>query len=294
MGYFVELSVNGAVAGALYALAALSFVVVYKATRIMNFALGEFVMFAAALVAAGVNAMGLALALALALGGAGMFAIAAGFNRFVLGHLIGRPVIGMIMVTIGFGAFLRAVAAFAFGGVSRDLDLPLPRGAVDVNGVLLSSGEVAAAGIALAFIAGVGWFFARTRRGIALRCIADDPRAALAMGIDVRAGFTLAWGLAGVIAVAAGVLWTYVTGGGFNMVLVGLKVFPIVIIGGLDSIAGVIVGAMLIGWIETLAAGYLDPVMGGGFSHVTSYLLLIAMLLVRPWGLFGREAIDRP
>ena len=294
MRYFVELSVNGAVAGALYALAALSFVVVYKATRVMNFALGEFVMFAAVLVAAGVNAMGLALVPALALGGAGMFAVAAGFNRFVLRHLIGRPVIAMIMITIGFGAFLRAVAAFAFGGVSRDLDLPLPRGTVDVNGVLLSPNEIAAAVAALAIIAAVGWFFARTRRGIALRCIADDQQAALAMGIDVRAGFTLAWGLAGVVAVAAGVLWTYITGGGFNMVLVGLKVFPIVIIGGLDSIAGVIVGAMLIGWIETLAAGYLDPVMGGGFSHVTSYLLLIAMLLVRPWGLFGREAIDRP
>ena len=294
MRYFVELSVNGAVAGALYALAALSFVVVYKATRIMNFALGEFIMFAAALVAAGVNAMGLALVPALALGGAGMFAVAAGFNRLVLRHLIGRPVIGMIMITIGFGAFLRAVAAFAFGGVSRDLDLPLPRGAVDVNGVLLSPNEIAAAVVALAIIAAVGWFFARTRRGIALRCVADDQQAALAMGIDVRAGFTLVWGLAGVVAVAAGVLWTYTTGGGFNMVLVGLKVFPIVIIGGLDSIAGVIVGAMLIGWIETLAAGYLDPVLGGGFSHVTSYLLLIAMLLVRPSGLFGREAIDRP
>ena len=294
MRYFVELSVNGAAAGALYALAALSFVVVYKATRVMNFALGEFVTFATALVTAGVNALGLALVPALALGGAGMFAVAAGFNRFVLRHLIGRPVIGMIMITIGFGAFLRAVAAFAFSGVSRDLDLPLPRGTVDVNGVLLSPNELAAAVIALALIAAVGWFFARTRRGIALRCIADDQQAALAMGIDVRAGFTLAWGLAGVIAVAAGVLWTYVTGGGFNMLLVGLKVFPIVIIGGLDSIAGVIVGAMLIGWIETLAAGYLDPIMGGGFSHVTSYLLLIAMLLVRPWGLFGREAVDRP
>ena len=294
MLYFLELSVNGAVAGALYALAALSFVVVYKATRVMNFALGEFVMFATGIVAAGANAMGLALLPALALGGAGMFAVAAGFNRFVLRHLIGRPVIGMIMVTIGFGAVLRAVAAFLFGGISRDIELPLPRGTVDVGGVLLSPNELVAAAIALALVGMVSWFFERTRQGIALRCVADDSQAALAMGIDVRAAFTLVWGLAGVIAVAAGVLWTYITGGGFNMVLVGLKVFPIVIIGGLDSIAGVIVGAMLIGWIETLAAGYLDPVMGGGFSHVTSYLLLIAMLLMRPWGLFGREAIDRP
>ena len=294
MRYFLELSVNGAVAGALYALAALSFVVVYKATRIMNFALGEFVMFATGLFAAGVNAAGLGLVPALALAGAGMFAVAAGFNRFVLRYLIGRPVIGMIMITIGFGAVLRAAAAFLFSGVPRDIELPLPRGTFDAGGVLVSPSELAAAGVALALVGAVSWFFARTRTGIALRCVADDNQAALAMGIDVRAAFTLVWGLAGVVALAAGVLWTYTTGGGFNMVLVGLKVFPIVIIGGLDSIAGVIVGAMLIGWIEAVAAGYLDPVMGGGFSHVTAYVLLVAMLLVRPWGLFGRETIDRP
>ena len=294
MQYFLELSVNGAVAGSLYALAALSFVVVYKATRVMNFALGEFVMFATGLVAAGVNAAGLGLVPALAFGGAGMFAVAAGFNRFVLRHLIGRPVIGMIMITIGFGAVLRACAAVLFGGVSRDIELPLPRGTLDVGGVLVSPNELVAAAVALALVGAVGWFFARTRSGVALRCVADDNQAALAMGIDVRSAFTLAWGLAGVIAVAAGVLWTYITGGGFNMVLVGLKVFPIVIIGGLDSIAGVLVGAMLIGWIEAVAAGYLDPLLGGGFSHVTAYVLLIVMLLVRPWGLFGREAVDRP
>ena len=294
MRYFLELSVNGAVTGALYALAALSFVVVYKATRIMNFALGEFVMFATGLAAAGANAMGLALVPALAFAGVGMFAVAAGFNRFVLRHLIGRPVIGMIMITIGFGAVLRAVAAFLFSGVPRDIDLPLPGGTLVVGGMLLSPSELAAAAVALVLIGAVSWFFARTRTGVALRCVADDNQAALAMGIDVGAAFTLAWGLAGVVAVAAGVLWTYSTGGGFNMVLVGLKVFPIVIIGGLDSIAGVIVGAMLIGWIEAVAAGYVDPVMGGGFSHVTAYVLLIAMLLVRPWGLFGREAVDRP
>ena len=294
MRYFLELSANGAVAGALYALAALSFVVVYKATRVMNFALGEFVMFATGIVAAGLHAFGLALVPALAFGGAGMFAVAAGFNRLVVHHLVGRPVIGMIMVTIGFGAFLRAVAGFLFSGVPREIDLPLPRHTLDVGGVLLSPNELAAAAIALMLIGAVSWFFARTRFGIALRCVADDNQAALAMGIDVRGAFTVVWGLAGVIAVAAGVLWTYITGGGFNMLLVGLKVFPIVIIGGLDSIAGVIFGAMLIGWIEALAAGYLDPIVGGGFSHVTSYLLLIVMLLVRPWGLFGREAIDRP
>ena len=294
MLYFLELCINGAVAGALYALAALAFVVVYKATRVMNFALGELVMFAIGFVAAGLHVLGLGIVPAIAFGAAGMFALAAGFNRLVLHHLVGQSAIGMIMVTIGFGAVLRALAAFVFAGVPRDIDLPLARATVEVGGVLLSLDELVAAGLAAVLIAAVGWLFARTRRGISLRCIADDRQAALAMGIDVRAGFTFAWGLAGLIAVAAGVLWTYTTGGGFNMVLVGLKVFPIVIIGGLDSIAGVIVGALLVGWIESLAAGYLDPMLGGGFSHVTSFLLLIAMLLVRPAGLFGRGRIDRP
>ena len=194
MRYFLELSVNGAVTGALYALAALSFVVVYKATRIMNFALGEFVMFATGIVAAGANAMGLALVPALALGGVGMFAVAAGFNHFVLRHLIGRPVIGMIMITIGFGAVLRAVAAFLFSGVPRDIELPLPRGTLDAGGVLLSPNELAAAGVALVLIGAVSWFFARTRAGLALRCVADDNQAARAMGIDVGAAFTTRMG----------------------------------------------------------------------------------------------------
>lgn len=293
MAYFIELSVNGAVAGSLYALAALSFVVIYKATRVMNFALGEFVMFASALVAAGVHALGLALVPALVAGGAGMFALASGFNHGVLRRLAGRPVIALLMVTIGLGAVLRAVAALFFSGVPRDLDLPLPEGTILAGGMVFSPNELTAAAIALALVGAVGWFFHHTRQGVALRSIADDPNAALAMGINVGAAFTLVWGLAGLIAVAAGVLWTGITGGGFNMLLVGLKVFPIVIIGGLDSIAGAIVGALLVGWVEALAAGYLDPILGGGFSHVTSYLLLIAVLMVRPSGLFGEKKVGR-
>ena len=126
-----------------------------------------------------------------------MFAVAAGFNRLVVRHLVGRPVIAMIMVTIGFGAFLRAVAAFLFSGVPQDIDLPLPRHTLDLGGVLLAPSEIAAAAIALALIGAVSWLFARTRFGIALRCVADDNQAALAMGIDVRAAFTLVWGSPG-------------------------------------------------------------------------------------------------
>jgi branched-chain amino acid transport system permease protein len=132
------------------------------------------------------------------------------------------------------------------------------------------------------------WFYQRTRTGIALRAICDDQQAALAAGIDVHRHFALVWTLTGVISAIAGVLWTVVAGGGFGLALVGLKIFPIVIIGGLDSISGVIVGALIIGVLESLGAGYIDPALGAGFGTVASYLLLIGMLLVRPHGLFGR------
>jgi branched-chain amino acid transport system permease protein len=147
--------------------------------------------------------------------------------------------------------------------------------------------------VAAACVAAVGVLLQRSRTGIALRAIADDQQSAMAVGIDLHRYFGITWALAGVISVAAGTLWASVAGGGFGMALVGLKVFPIVIIGGLDSIAGTIVGAMLVGVLESLAAGYLDPVVGGGFSTIASYLVLLAVLLVRPHGLFGRADARR-
>src|SRR5207342_2873618 len=132
------------------------------------------------------------------------------------------------------------------------------------------------------------WFFLRSRTGLALRAIADDQQAAMAVGIDIRRHFSITWALVGAIAVLAGTLWTSASGGGLGLVLVGLKVFPIVIIGGLDSIPGTLIGAVIVGVLESLAAGYLDPLLGGGFSNIAAYLVLIAMLFARPYGLFGR------
>ena len=147
--------------------------------------------------------------------------------------------------------------------------------------------------VALACVAAVSWFFSRSRTGIALRAIADDQQAAMAVGIDLNRHFALTWAMVGVLSVCAGTLWTVVAGGGFGMVLVGLKVFPIVIIGGLDSIPGTLAGAVVVGVLESLAAGYVDPLLGGGFSNVASYLVLIAMLFVRPYGMFGRPDVER-
>ena len=293
MLFFFELLINGAVLGALYSLIALGFVVVYKSSRVVNFALGEFVMLGSTFVAAGLHLLGAGLVVSIPLGIAGMFGVAAGFNRLVLQRIVGRPVISLIMVTIGFGSLIRALSVIVFSDMNRSIPLPLPREPFYIRGVLLSPDELIAGGVAVLSVTAVALFFLKSRTGVALRAIADDQLAAMSMGIDLRRYFTITWGLAGGIAVVGGTLWNGIAGGGFGMVLVGLKVFPIVIIGGLDSIMGVIVGGVLVGLLESLAAGYLDPLVGGGFSNVSSYLVLIAVLMVRPHGFFGREDVER-
>lgn len=288
MTFLAALVVDGMLAGAVYALVALAFVVVYKASRTINFALGEWVMVGARLVAAGLHGLGLGLGAALALGLAGIVALALGFTRVVLRRMVARPLISLIMVTIGLGSVLRGAAALAFAGVPARIPLPLPQEPLDLQGVLVPADRLAAGAIAAVCIAGVTWLFAATRTGIALRALADDPPAAMAVGIDVDRHLAIAWGLMAALCLAAGVLWTSVSGGGFSLILLGLKVFPAVVIGGLDSVAGTIVAAVAIGVLESLAAGYLDPVLGAGFGSVVSYLALVATLCLRPHGLFGR------
>lgn len=292
MTFLAALLIDGALAGALYALIALSFVVVYKASRMINFAVGECVMLASRLVAFGLHGLGLGLGGGLAVGGAGMVAVMVGFNEAVLRHLAGRPVIALIMITIGLATLMRGAAALLLGDVPAGIVGALPEPLV-LGGVSIAVEKVVAAAVAVACIASVSWALQRSRTGVALRAIADDQQSAMAVGIDLHRYFGLTWALVGLISVVGGTLWTVVAGGGFGMALVGLKVFPIVIIGGLDSIGGTIVGAVLVGVLESLAAGYVDPLVGGGFSNIASYLVLLAVLFVRPYGLFGRPDARR-
>lgn len=293
MGFFLSLVIDGMLAGAIYALIALAFVVVYKASRMINFALGEWVMFGSRLTAGGLHGFGLGLIEAVMAACAGMVALAMLFNRLVLRRLVGSPLIALIMVTLGLGALMRGSGAVLFKGIPGDIALPIPSTTLIFGEVLVSSEKLAAAAVAAVCIAAVAWFFRRSRTGLALRAIADDQQVAMAVGIDVRTHFAITWALVGVISVIAGCLWSFVAGGGFGMALVGLKVFPIVIIGGLDSIAGTIVGAAIVGVLESLTAGYIDPLIGGGFGAVVSYLVLIAVLFIRPHGLFGHPAAAR-
>ena len=185
MIYFIEVFLNGAVLGSLYALIALAFVVIYKTTRIINFALGEFVMFASGLVAVELHVLGLGLMAALGFGCVGMVSVVMLFNQLVMRHPLGHRLISLIMVTIGLGAFMRGLAVFLFINVPRSIDLPFPEESWEFNGLLLSPQELYSAAVAVLCIGLVGWFFLKSRTGIALRAISDDQQAAMAMGVNV-------------------------------------------------------------------------------------------------------------
>ena len=293
MLFFVSLLADGVLAGALYALFALAFVVVYEASGMINFALGVWAMLGTGLVATGLSALGLGMAGAVGFAATVSVAAALAFNRIVTRRLVDRPLITVIMVTLGLCLVLRGAVPLLLPAGPAAASGLLATDTVTVHGLPLATGKLAAAVAALVSVATVAGFFRWSRTGLALRAIADDPRSAAAVGVDVDRHFAIAWGLMAVIALLAGVLWTFVAGSGFGVVLLGLKVFPIVIVGGLDSIVGTLVGAFGLGVLESLAAGYLDPIVGGGFSGIAAYLVLVATLCVRPHGLLGRPRVER-
>ena len=293
MWYYVELMINGLLIGTLYSLIALGFVLIYKASDVINFAQGEFVMFGGYVVAACVQLYGLPLWPSLAAGVVAMIVLGYAVEMVVLKHLIGRPVVAVIMATIGLASFLRGFAPLLWGVGTKNLSFGLPQDPYFLGEVMLSPAQLFAAMVSLACIGAIGWFFSKSRTGVALRAIADDQQTALAMGINVKRYFAISWAIAGIVALVGGVIWGNLIGVDVQLALVGLKVFPVVILGGLDSVLGAILGGLVIGVVESLAAGFLDPLVGGGTKDFTPYVLMIAVLMVRPSGMFGKVDIER-
>jgi len=284
---------NGVLIGLMYSLIALGFVLVYKATDAFNFAQGEFVMFSGLLVAVGLGSYGAPLWLAV---GAALLVMAAfgfGLERVVLRPMIGRPVIGVIMATIGLAAVLRGFGPLVWGAATKALPLPIPDTPIVLGPLLIPPIQIVGAATSLVFLAAFGWFFLRSRAGIAMRAVADSQQVAMAMGIDVERYFALAWAMTGVVSALGGVVWGNLLGVDVQLSLVGLKVFPVVILGGMDSVPGAVVGGLIVGVVENVAAGYLDPYVGGGTKDFAPYLLMIAALMIRPYGIFGKEIIER-
>src|SRR5215831_12389342 len=291
--FTLVLIANGVMIGLMYTLIALGFVLVYKATDAINFAQGEFVMFAAFIAAAAAYFGDLPFWICGLFALVGMTALGFGLERVVLRPLIGRPVVAVIMATIGVAALLRGFATLAFGAGTRAIVLPVGDEPLFLGPVMLPPVELVGAGVSLLFLAAFGWFFLRTRMGIAMRAVADSQQVAMAMGINVQRYFALAWAMAGIVSALGGVVWGAMLGVDNQLALVGFKVFPVVILGGLDSVIGTVVGGLIVGVVENLAAGYLDPYVGGGTKDFAPYVLMIAVLMIRPEGLFGRPQIER-
>jgi branched-chain amino acid transport system permease protein len=291
--FFLALLIKGLLTGAIYALVALGFVLVYKATGIVNFAQGEMVMFAGFFAAAMLTQYDLPTWLALPLTFAAMVLLGLGVERGVLRTMVGRPILGVIMATVGLSYFLRGLAPMLWGASTKSLPLPVPDEPTHVLGVSLPTVSLIGAIAALALLAVLGFFFQKSRAGIALRAVSDDQTAAMAAGISVSRVFALSMATAGVVAAAGGLIWGNLLGVDSYLALLGLKVFPVAILGGLDSIGGVLLGGLVVGAVENVSAGYIDPYVGGGTKDFVPFVLMLIVLMVRPYGFFGRRDIER-
>jgi branched-chain amino acid transport system permease protein len=291
--FTIYLLANGVMIGLMYALIALGFVLIYKATDAINFAQGEFVMFAGFIAAGAAEYLHAPFWVVAVLSIGGMVLLGFALERVVLRPLIGRPVIAVVMATIGLAAVLRGSAVLVFGAGTRNIAIPIPDDPIPLGPVTLPPVEVLGASVSLVFLAGFTWFFLKSRTGIAMRAVADSQQVAMAMGINVRRYFAFAWALAGIVSALGGLVWGAMLGVDNQLALVGLKVFPVMILGGLDSIIGAVVGGLIVGITENLAAGYFDPVVGGGTKDFVPYVLMIIVLMVRPEGIFGRRRIER-
>ena len=293
LGFFFLLVSNGLLIGLMYSLIALGFVLVYKATDAINFAQGEFVMIAGFVAAGALMVWGVNLWVAIALAIASLVVFGFVLERVMLRKLIGRPVIAVVMATIGFASILRGVGPFTIFSGTKPLPLPIRDEPFMLGPIFIPPIQVLGAVVSLAFLAGFGWFFLKSRKGIAMRAVADNQQVAMAMGIDVERYFGVAWAMTGIVSALGGILWGNLLGVDVNLALVGFKVFPVVILGGLDSIPGAILGGLIVGVVENIAAGYIDPYVGGGTKDFAPYVLMIVALMVRPYGMFGKRIIER-
>jgi len=289
MDKFLQLTITGLSMGMIYALVALGFVVIYKSSDVINFAQGEMLMFGAYLTFAFVAQFGLpwTAGVLLTLITAAFLGVLA--ETFVLRPLIGEPIISMIMATIGLSSVLRAIINAVWGPVPRQFPGFIPTDVVQIGSAAIGMDRLIAIGVAIVFLVAFTLFFRYTREGIAMRAIADDQQAALSMGISIKRVFAIAWGIAGISAAVAGIILANIVGVSGDIGILGLRVFPVVILGGLDSIPGAIIGGIIIGLLEFYTGGYI----GEGLNLIVPFIVLIVVLMVRPYGLFGKEIIER-
>lgn len=293
LSFAFSLVVSGLSIGLMYSLIALGFVLVYKATDAINFAQGEFVMLAGFIVATALTVSGMPVLGAVVLTVAIMILFSFALERIVLRPMLGRPVVAVIMATIGLAAILRGLPPITVGAETKAVSLPLPDTPIFLWSAIIPPIQALGVIVTIAFLGIFSWFFLKSRMGVAMRAVADNQQVALAMGINVQRYFAIAWAMAGIVSALGGIIWGSMLGVDTQLALVGLKVFPVVILGGLDSIVGAIIGGLIVGLVESIAAGYLDPYVGGGTKDFAPYVLMIIMLMFKPYGIFGQRRIER-
>jgi len=308
MGFFLETLFGGLMAGMLYSLIALGFVLIYKASGVFNFAQGAMVLFAALAMARfaewfpkwfGFSNHWLAIALAFVAAMAVMVVVAFLIERLVLGKLVNQEGITLLMATLGVSYFMDGFGQTLFGSDIYKIDIGMPKDPIFLfestfpGGVLINKEDLYAALIAAALVAALSLFFQKTATGRALRAVADDHQAAQSIGIPLKHIWVIVWSVAGFAALVAGMIWGSKLGVQFSLSQVALKALPVVILGGLTSVPGAIIGGLIIGVGEKLSEVFIGPMLGGGIEIWFAYVLALLFLLVRPQGLFGEKIIDR-
>ncbi|GGE01008.1 amino acid/amide ABC transporter membrane protein 1, HAAT family [Gemmobacter megaterium] len=287
-----ELAVNGVFVGLMYALIAAGIVLIYKTSGIANMAQGALAMTGAYVVVILASGLGMPIWVAIPLAIALMFAFGAAIERVALRRMIGQPVIMVIMLTIGLEILLRGVLPGFFGAAVKRLNLGIPNTPIFLGELFLNRAILIGGGVSLALIL-LSILFFNSRFGIIMRAVSDNQTASWSVGIKVERAIAVAWGLSATMATTSGVLWGATQGVDWSLSLLLIKALAIAILGGLDSIVGVLVAGIIVGLAESLATGILDPIVGGGTRDVVASAIILLTLLFRPHGLFGREHIER-
>jgi branched-chain amino acid transport system permease protein len=290
--FFVEVLIGGVLAGLLYSLVALGFVLIYKASGVFNFAQGVMVLFAA-LTLVGLIERGMPVWAALMATALVMLLLAFAIERIVLRPLVNQAQIILFMATIGLNFFLEGFGEMVWGANVKKLDIGIPDRSFIVRGVQINQLELTAAITAGVLVAVLAIFFQKTRVGRALRAVADDHEAALSIGIPLKTIWTIVWAVSGVVAIVAGIMWGAKSGVQFSLSLIALKALPVLILGGFESVSGAIVGGLIIGVGEKIGEVYWGPLVGGAIENWFAYVLALVFLVFRPQGLFGEKIIER-
>jgi len=292
MEFFLETLIGGLLAGTMYSLVAIGFVLIYKASGVFNFAQGSLLLFST-LTFVSLHEAGLPFAAALLVTIVILAGVAVLIERLLLRPLANRSPMALFIMTLGLSFIVEGVAQGVMGAQVHALDLGIDDVPIYLGNIMISQFDLAAAATALVLVGILAVLFNKTRIGLSLRAVADDTRAALSLGINLNRIWQIVWAVAGISGLVAGMLWGARQGVQFALSLVVLKALPVLIIGGFTSIGGAIAGGLIVGAAETLAETYLGPLVGGGLTSWFAYVLAIAFLYIRPAGLFGERAIAR-